>query len=85
MDGEVNHERLWTLKNNLRVLKGRRVGGWGSQVVGIKEGMFCMEHWVWCKNNEFCYAEQKLKKKKKSNLILIRPNSVNIVQKLSFI
>ena len=23
LKGEVNHERLWTLKNNLRVLKGR--------------------------------------------------------------
>ena len=29
MKGEVNHERLWTLKNNLRVLKGQgwEVGG----------------------------------------------------------
>ena len=36
MEGEVNHERLWTLKNNLRVLKGRGVGGWGNQVVGIR-------------------------------------------------
>ena len=23
LEGEVNHERLWTLKNDLRVLKGR--------------------------------------------------------------
>ena len=38
MEGDLNHERLWTLKNNLRVLKGQGVGGWGSQVVGIKEG-----------------------------------------------
>ena len=52
MEGEVNHERLWTLKNNLRVLKGWRVGGWGNQVVGIGEGTYCMEHWVWCINNE---------------------------------
>ena len=30
MEGDVNHERLWTLKSNLRVLKGRgrwEVGG----------------------------------------------------------
>ena len=44
MEGEVNHE-IWTLKNNLRVLKGQGVGGWGSQVVGTKEGTYCMEHW----------------------------------------
>ena len=35
------------------------VGGWGNQVVGIMEGMDCMEHWVWYKNNEYCYAENK--------------------------
>ena len=35
------------------------VGGWGNQVVGIREGTDCMEHWVWCKNNEYCYAEKK--------------------------
>ena len=28
---EVNHERLWTLKNNLRGLKGRGVGGRGTR------------------------------------------------------
>ena len=61
LEGEVNHERLWTLKNNLRVLKGRGLGAWRNQVVGIREGMDCMEHWVWCKNNEFCYAEKKYK------------------------
>ena len=49
MEGEVNHERLWTLKNNLRGLKGQGVGGWGNQVVGIREGTDCMEHWVWYK------------------------------------
>ena len=58
---EVNNERLWTLKNNPRVLKGREVGAWGNQVVGIKEGMYCMEHWLWCKNNELCYTEKKKK------------------------
>ena len=24
-----------------------------------------MEHWVWCKNNEYCYTEKKLKKKER--------------------
>ena len=43
MEGEVNHERLCTLKNNLRVLKGRGEGGWGTQVVGIREGTDCMD------------------------------------------
>ena len=43
---ETNHERLWTLRNKLRVLEGRVVGGWVSSVMGIKEGTFCMEHWV---------------------------------------
>ena len=36
--------------------RGRRLG---YQVVGIIEGMDCMEHLVWCKNNEYCYAENK--------------------------
>ena len=63
MEGEVNHERLWTLKNDL-ILKGWGVGGWGHQVVGIVEGTDCMEHWVWCKNNEYCYAEKNKNKKK---------------------
>ena len=62
MEAEVNHERLWTLKNNLRGLKGRGVGGGGNKAVGIREGTYCMEHWVWCINNEFCYAEKKFKK-----------------------
>ena len=42
-------------------LKGWGLGGWGNKVVGIREGTYCMEHWVWCKNNEYCYAENKLK------------------------
>ena len=52
-EGETNHDRLWTLRNKLRVLEGRRVGGWVNLVVGIKEGTYCTEHWVWCINNEF--------------------------------
>ena len=35
-----------------------------SLVVGIKEGMYCMEHWVWFINNESWNTEKiKLKKK----------------------
>ena len=37
-------------------------GGWGDQMVGIGEGMDCMEHWVSGKNNEYCYAENKFLK-----------------------
>lgn len=48
-EGEVNHEKLWTRRNKLRVLEGRGLGGW---VMGIKEGMDCMEHWVLYVNNE---------------------------------
>ena len=59
LEVEVSHERLWTLKSNLRVLKGWGVGGWGNQVVGIREGTDCMEHWVWYKNNQHCYAKNK--------------------------
>ena len=36
-------------------------------MVGIIEGTDCMEHWVWCKNNEHCYAEKKQKVKKIRN------------------
>ena len=39
-EGEKNHERRWTLKNKLRVLEGRGVGGWISPVMGIKEGTY---------------------------------------------
>ena len=63
LEGEVNHERLWTLKNNLRVLEGRAVGGWVSLVVGIMEGTYCMEHWVFCINNEFWNTEKKYENK----------------------
>ena len=57
-EGETNHERLWTLKNNLRALEGRGVGFWVSLVVGMKEGTYCMECWVWCINNEFWNTEK---------------------------
>ena len=47
----MNHERLWTPENKLKVLEGRGVGGWASSVKGIKEGMYCTEHWVLYTNN----------------------------------
>lgn len=43
---ETNHEGLWTLGNKLKVSEGRGLGGWGSWMMGIKEGMCCDEHWV---------------------------------------
>ena len=58
-EGETNHEKLWTLRNKLRVLEGRRVRGWVSLVVGIRESTYRMEHWVWRINNELCYTEKK--------------------------
>ena len=45
----------------MRALKGRAVGGWVNQVVVIREGPDCMEHWVWGKNQEYWYAEIKIK------------------------
>ena len=33
-------------------LRGEGVGGWVSLTMGIKEGMYCMEHWVLYANNE---------------------------------
>ena len=56
-EGEMNHERLWTLRNKLKVLEVRGVGSWVSLVVGIEEGTYCMEHWVWCMNNKSCNTE----------------------------
>lgn len=43
-----------------KVLKGSGVGGWVSMVVGIMEGIYCMEHCVWCENNEF-WNSKKIK------------------------
>ena len=48
----MNHERPWTLGNKLRVLEGKGVGEWASPVKGIKEGMYCIEHWVLYANNK---------------------------------
>ena len=43
---DKNHERLWTLGNKVRVSEERGMGGWTIPVMGIKEGTYCMEHWV---------------------------------------
>ena len=48
----MNHERLWTLGNKLRASEGRRVGDWDRPVMGIKEGTYCMVHWVLYATNE---------------------------------
>ena len=48
----MNHERLWTLGNELRVLEGRVAGDWARPVLGIKEGTYCMKHWVLYAKNE---------------------------------
>ena len=48
----MTHERLWTLGNKLRASEGRRVRNWDRLVMGIKEGMYCMVHWVLYTNNE---------------------------------
>ena len=48
----MNQERLWTLGNKLRGSEGRGVGDWDRPVMGIKEGTYCMEHWVLYANNE---------------------------------
>ena len=45
----MNHERLLTLGNKL---KASVWVGWGRLVMGIKEGMYCMVHWVLNTSNE---------------------------------
>ena len=49
---EMNQERLQTLGNKLRITEGRRIGGMGKRVMGIKEDMCCDEHWVLYATNE---------------------------------
>ena len=73
MEGEVNHERLRTLKNNLRVLKGRGVGGWGSRwwVLGraqIAWSTGCGEKTM---NAVTLKRNKKIKKKKKEKRVKI--------------
>ena len=48
----MNHKRLWTMGNKLRASDGRVWGDWDRPVTGIKEGTYCMGHWVLCANNE---------------------------------
>ena len=48
----MNHERLWTLGNKPRVSEGMEVGEWDRLVMGSKEGMHCMVHWVLYATNE---------------------------------
>ena len=48
----MKHERLWTLRNNLRASEERGVGEWDRQVMGSKEGVYCMEHRVLYTTNE---------------------------------
>ena len=38
---------------------GEGVGGWVKLLVGIMEDTNCVEHWVWCINNEFWNTEKK--------------------------
>ena len=42
-------------------------GGWVNLVVGIKEGTYCMEHWVWCINND-SWNTEKIKFEKKNKV-----------------
>ena len=39
--------------------EGAGGGMLGEPVVGIMEYTYCMEHWVWCTNNEFWNTERK--------------------------
>ena len=55
---ETNHERLWTQKQT-EGFGGEGMGDGVSLVVGIMEGTYCMEHWVWCINNECWNTERK--------------------------
>ena len=48
----MNHERLQTLGNKLRASEGKGVGEWDRLVMGIKEGTYCMVHWVLYATNE---------------------------------
>lgn len=52
----MNRERLWPLRNKLRVWRG-----WVSLVVGVKEGPCCVEHWVLHLKNESWNTTSKTK------------------------
>ena len=57
----MNHERLWTLGDKLRASEGRGLWDWDRLVMDIKEGTYCMEHWVLYANNESCNIISKTK------------------------
>ena len=57
----MDPERLQTLGNKLRVSEGRGVGEWDRPVMGHKEGMYCMLHWVLYANNESWNTTSKTK------------------------
>ena len=48
----MSHERLWILGNKLRASEGRGLREWDRLVMGIKEGTYCMVHWVLYTSNE---------------------------------
>ena len=48
----MNHERQWTLANKLWASEGKWVGEWDRLVMGSKEGMYCVMHWVLYASNE---------------------------------
>ena len=60
-NGGMNHERLWTLGNKLRVLEERGVGDQDRPVMGIKEVTCCMVHWVLYASNESWNITSKTK------------------------
>ena len=41
--------------------EGRGVGEWDRAVMGIKEGTYCMQHWVLYANNESWNTMSKTK------------------------
>ena len=51
-EGGMNHKRPWTLGNKLRASEGEGVVDWDRPLMGIKEGTYCMEHWVLYASNE---------------------------------
>ena len=55
----MNHEGLWTLGNKRMVSEVMGVGDWDRLVMGIKEGKYCMEHWLLYTNNESWNAASK--------------------------
>ena len=48
----MNHERQWTLRNQLKASEGRGVGEWDRLVMGSGEGTYCMVHGVLYATNE---------------------------------